>query len=130
MITYTWKLTGLKRRDSSDLSNIVIQTYWEKIGTDEDGNTGTFNGATPFDLSSVDPDNFLSYEDLTEEKILEWVIPLVNNDHVDERIQKQIGEKINPIIEVRGSEFPWVPKEVVGIVTDTVGVSTVTEVIV
>ena len=133
MITYTWKLTGLKRRDSPDLSNIVIQTYWEKIGTDEDGNTGNFIGATPLPLSTVDPNNFISYEDLTEEKILEWVIPLVNNDHVDEHIQKQIGEKINPIIQVGQDDFPWVPKEVVEPVgvsttTDSVGVSTTTTV--
>lgn len=123
MITYTWKLTGLKRRDSPDLSNIVIQTYWEKIGTDENGNTGNFIGATPLPLSTVDPDNFISYEDLTEEQILEWIIPLVNNDHVDEHIQKQIDEKLNPIVQVGQDDFPWIQKEVV----EPVGVTTTTD---
>jgi hypothetical protein len=121
-ITYSWKLTGLKRRDSTDLNNIVIQTYWEKTGTDKFGNTGMFVGATPLPLSSVNPDNFVSYDDLTEEMILDWIIPLTNNAHVDELIQKQINEKINPIIEVRGSEFPWIPKEEV--VAEPVGVAT------
>jgi hypothetical protein len=128
MITYSWKLIGLRRRDSSELSNIIIQTYWEKTGTDEDGNTGTFVGATPLPLSTVDPNNFVSYEDLTEEKILEWIIPLVNNDHVDEHIQKQIEEKLVPVTLVEANDFPWVSKELVGVTTDPVGISTTTTV--
>lgn len=45
-MNYIWKLTSLKRKDSSDLKNIIVQTHWEKTGTDENGNTGTFVGVT------------------------------------------------------------------------------------
>ena len=111
---YEWKITGLKRKDAPDLSNIVVQTYWKKIGTDEDGNTGEFNGATPFDLTNVDPNNFTSYEDLTEEMVLSWIKAVVVDsyeEHVNAQIQKQIDEKINPETEVR-DEFPWGPGEI------------------
>lgn len=112
MITYTWKLTGLKRKDSADLNNIIVQTYWQKIGTDENGNTGIFDGATPFDLSTVDPNNFVKYEDLTEEMILGWIQAEINkndryNTHINDQIQKQIDEKAYPAIKVSESEFPW-----------------------
>lgn len=113
-MNYTWKLKSLKRKDSEELTNIIVQTYWEKIGTDDEGNTGTFNGATPFDLSSVDPDNFVNYEDLTEEMVLGWIQSVVvgsYEQHVNELIAKQIDEKVNPITEVT-SEFPWQPEEV------------------
>lgn len=106
---YEWKLTGLKRKNSSDLKNIVVQTYWKKTGTDENGNVGEFHGATPFDLSKVDPNNFTSYEDLTEEMILSWIKSVVDDsygNHVDTQIQKQIEEQINPAIEER-ENFPW-----------------------
>jgi hypothetical protein len=110
---YTWQLTSLKRKDSSDLKNIIVQTNWKKIGTDEDGNTGTFNGATPFELSSVDPDNFVNYEDITEEIILSWIQTVVSGsyeEHVNEKIAEQIEAKINPVTEVTGG-FPWQPEE-------------------
>jgi len=112
-MNYTWKLKSLKRRNSTDINNIVVQTYWDKIGTDEDGNVGTFNGATPFDLSSVDPENFISYEDLTEEMILGWIKSCVVGNyeqHVNGVIATQIAEKVSPITEVT-SGFPWQPEE-------------------
>jgi len=110
-MNYTWQLTSLKRKDSSDLKNIIVQTFWKKIGTDENGNTGEFSGATPFDLSSVDPDNFVSYEDLTEEMVLGWIQSVVigsYEEHVNLQIANQISDKVSPVTEVT-SEFPWEP---------------------
>ena len=112
-MNYTWQLTSLKRKDSSDIKNIVVQTYWKKTGTDENGNEGSFSGATPFDLSTVDPNNFTSYEDLTEEMVLGWIRSVVVGDyerHVNEQIEKQIEDKVSPITEVTGG-FPWQPEE-------------------
>jgi hypothetical protein len=62
-MNYTWELTNLKRKNTDTIQNIIVQTNWKKIGTDENGNIGSFSGATPFELSTVDPDNFVSYED-------------------------------------------------------------------
>ena len=112
-MNYTWKLTSLKRQNIQNLSNVVVQTHWKKIGTDEDGNTGEFSGATPFDLSTVDPINFTSYEDLTEEDVLGWIQSVVVSDyenHVNAQIAKQIQDKVSPITEVTGG-FPWQPEE-------------------
>ena len=51
-VTYTWKVTSLKVKDvSEDRTNAIVQTYWTKTGTDEDGNQGVFSGATPFTLN-------------------------------------------------------------------------------
>lgn len=118
-MNYTWKLTGLKRKDSSNLKNIIVQTYWEKIGTDDKGNVGSFYGATPFDLSSVDPNNFIAYEDLTEEIIIGWIQSVVvglYEDHVNAQIQKQIDEIAHPTTEVT-SDFPWENQSSSGIST-------------
>ena len=111
-LTYTWKLTGLKKTDnpSIELNDIIVQTYWECTGTDENGNSGTFAGATPFDPSKVDPEDFTSYENLTEAQVLGWIQDLVNNDlnykaHIEERIMKQI-ESLN-IKTVDSKDFPW-----------------------
>jgi len=109
-ITYSWKVTGMKKLDQVDeLNNVVIHVTWEKIGTDENGNEGKFSGATP--LSPPDPENFVSLESLTEETVISWIQAVVVDgyeEHVNERIQKQIDEQVNPVSEVT---LPWATSE-------------------
>ena len=112
--TYTWKIKSLKKQDdpSAELNDIIVQTYWECTGTDEDDNSGTFHGATPFEPDQVDPANFTSYEDLTEAQVLSWVQAVVNDNpgykaHIDEQIQKQIDAIVRPMVEVQSDALPW-----------------------
>ena len=112
-ITYTWKLTSLKKTAVGTFNDFVCQTYWKKIGTDADGNVGEFSGATPFTpAADADPATFAKFEDLTEAQVLGWVKELVTEGyeaHVNEQIQKQIDAKKNPITEVQDGNFPWSP---------------------
>ena len=110
-ITYTWKITGLKTKDvATDKPAAVVQTYWQKIGTDSNGNEGTFSGATPFTVDPSDESGpFIAFEDLTEEDVLDWIKTIVVGgyaEHVNGQIAKQIEEKISPVIENR---LPWAP---------------------
>jgi hypothetical protein len=104
-ITYEWKVTSMKVVNIDDLENVVIQTYWTKTGTDEDGNEGMFSGATPLSSASVDPDDFVAFEDLTQEIVIDWIKDAVEDQtHIDQQILKQINEKKNPIVEL---PLPW-----------------------
>lgn len=120
-ISYTWRLTSLKKTNTSDLNDVIIQTNWEKIGTDEDGNTGSFPGSSQFDLNTLDPDDFISYNDLTEEVILGWIQSTIIDGyeaHANKTISDQIDEKASRVIQVN-SGFPWDPEP-----TEPVGVAT------
>ena len=108
-LAYTWELTGLKKQSGDKMTDAVVQTYWKCTGTDADGNSGTFNGATPFDLNTIDSDNFTPYEDLTEKMVLEWVKEAAASykDHIEEQIIKQITLEMMPQTEVSEGDFPW-----------------------
>lgn len=113
-LTYTWKIKSLKKQDdpSTELDDIIVQTYWECTGTDAAGYTGTFHGATPFEPDQVDVDNFTTYENLTETQVLGWIQDAVNANpgyqaHIDEQIQKQIDAVVRPMVEVNAGELPW-----------------------
>jgi hypothetical protein len=115
-LTYTWKIKSLKKQDdpSAELNDIIVQTYWECTGTDSANNSGTFHGATPFEPDQVDPDNFTTYEDLTEAQVLSWVQDVVESNpsykaHIDEQIQKQIDAVVRPMTEVNADHLPWAP---------------------
>jgi len=116
-MTYEWKLTGLTKSNPTQLGleNVIIGTRWQVTGTDDDGNTGVFSGATPLDLESVDPDNFTPYSDLTETQVLEWIQGIVSGStpsnywgHISERIEEQISQTRDQITSVDG-DFPWAP---------------------
>lgn len=113
-LTYEWKLKSIKKQDnpSVQLNDVIVQTHWELIGTDENGNSGTFTGATPFDPQQVDPNNYTEYANLTEAMVLSWIESVVTNNeayknHVDQRIIEQIESKVTPVVEVT-ENFPWV----------------------
>jgi hypothetical protein len=113
---YTWKINTIKKQDdpSAELSDIIVQTYWECTGTDENGNAGTFNGATPFEPDQVDTANFTAYENLTEAQVIGWIQSVVNANpgykaHIEQQIQKQIDAIVTPITEVTDGALPWAP---------------------
>lgn len=107
-ITYTWKVTGIKVKDEGSNTNAVVQTYWTKTGEDENGNKGTFNGATPFTSTTMpEGDTFVPFEELTEEIVLGWIQDIVvgqYEDHVNAQIQKQIDAITNPVTD---AVLPW-----------------------
>ena len=109
-ITYTWKVTGAKVKDEGTNTNAIVQTYWQKIGTDEAGNEGTFSGATPFTSTNMPANStFVPFADLTEATVLQWIKAVVvggYEEHVNAQIAKQIQDKITPVAE---PSLPWAP---------------------
>ena len=106
-VTYTWKVTGLKTTSFNDTDNVVVQTYWEKIGKDGDFE-GKFVGATPFDVSNV-PEGFKfkPFNRLTEADVLKWIqanVVVSYEQHVNETIQKEIDKQKTPVVEAK---LPW-----------------------
>lgn len=113
-INYEWKLTSLKKKSAPKLKDAVIQTFWEKKGIDKDGNEGVFHGATPFSLNDISKENFTKFEDLTQEKVLSWIKPLVvggYEEHIESQILKQIEENKSPETTVNEGEMPWLSDE-------------------
>lgn len=99
---YTWEVTGLKTTNDGG----VVQTYWKKTGTDADGNTGTFAGATPFEVNP-DAADFIPFDQLTEADVLGWIQAVVvgsYEEHVNGMIQKQISAKM-----ITDAAMPWAP---------------------
>ena len=114
-LTYTWKLTGLKKQDTEDFNDLVIGTRWTVTGTDEDAVDGTFQGATPLDIPDAGQEGYIPYAELTEEIVLGWIKEHVSGsnpatnywDHINGRIVKAIDEKKWTKVEVMEGDLPW-----------------------
>jgi hypothetical protein len=110
--TWAWEVTSLKRKDQVNsegvtLSGAVCQTFWKVTGTDSDGNTGEFSGATPFTAENTPAGSFVAFDDLTEATVLGWIQAVVNADqgyadHISSRVKLQIDEEL-----IEEAAMPW-----------------------
>ena len=114
--TYEWKLTGLKKQNSQNVNEAIVGTNWKLTATDEDGNVGTFTGATPFNISTINTGSFVPYNELTEEIVIGWVKNYVSGsghtnymEHINYQILKEINSNKWTKVEVSESDLPWSP---------------------
>ena len=113
--TYTYTVRNLKVKDEVNaagetLTNAVVQTYWDIVGTDEEGNEGSFTGATPFSAANVPAGSFTAFEDLEEATVIGQITNVIDSDpgykaHIDMQIQKEIDKDI--AVEKTGADLPW-----------------------
>lgn len=105
-LTYSWKITALKKAPSLDgLSNVITHIRFDYTGTDTDsGESHTFHGACP--VGAPDAENFTAIETLTEADIIEWAKANHPTDHMDEVIERHIKEKLAPTQE-EVTELEW-----------------------
>jgi len=98
-LTYSWKITALKKAPSLDgLSNVITHIRFDYTGTDtESGESHTFHGACP--VGAPDAENFAAIETLTEETVIEWAKANHPTDHMNEVIERHIKEKLTPTQE-------------------------------
>lgn len=115
--TYEWKLTGLKKQNSTNVEDAVVGTHWKVIGTDTEGNEGSFTGATPFSISTINTGSFTPYSELTEVQVLNWIKTHVSGsnlstnywEHINGVIQKEINDKKWVKLDVSEIDLPWSP---------------------
>ena len=112
-MNYTWAVTGVTSATVTDLSDVIINVKLKCTGTDDNGNEGVFNGATPLETKDIDPATFVPFDQLTETLVLSWVEPIVMsnarywqhiNDAIDDQIAKK-AENVNP-----NAPLPWDPQ--------------------
>jgi hypothetical protein len=114
--TYEWKVKNLKKAtNANDLSDVIIGTQWIVTAINENGYSASFNGATPFKPENINSDNFVSFEDLTEEQVIGWIKPVVSGstslpgywEHIMGQIEKEIKRDTQVHVELLAGDLPW-----------------------
>ncbi len=111
-ITYTWKVESLdvmptKTIGAEEFSDVVSRVHWRLIGVGEDGVTAEVYGDVLLDTTTVDPETFVAFDDLTPSKVVDWAVELINRseeesvEHFKSLVADQIGRKRTPISVTR-----------------------------
>lgn len=117
--TYVYQIERMKVKDEVNndgvtLQNAVCQTFWKVTGTNSDGDSAEFSGATPLSAASVSLDNFTDFSTLTEDTVIGWIRNIVEGpngyiDHINSVMQKQID--VENESEIESSALPWADPE-------------------
>jgi GTP cyclohydrolase FolE2 len=111
-ISYSWKITALKKAPSLDgLSDVITHVNFVYTGSKGSGNNkieAEFNGACP--IGSPDSENFIALADLKESDVIAWAQANHPVEHMQEVIGKSISDQETPT-NVEVESLPWVEEE-------------------
>ena len=104
---FNWIIEDLVRHKENDGVFIVS---WICFGFDEAHWQNSISGTVELNPNPSDP-KFIPFENLTEEKVFEWVYSSgVDKDAVEKQITENIEKQINPT-EIRGKPSAWYPQQ-------------------
>lgn len=108
-ITYKWEVMHFNITDFEDKPNTIVEIFWKKTGTDEEGNFGTYNGETRFDPEVIKDAtfNFSEFNKLKEKTVIKWIENSINVNQmilIDEIIKNNIKKDK---YKIRITGLPW-----------------------
>jgi len=93
--TYNWKINALDAKVSvGDDENVVYTVHWSLIATSEDEEHAVSSIGTHG--VEYDADNFVPYEDLTEEIVIGWLEDALDVNLMKAGLDAQIEKLITP----------------------------------
>jgi len=99
--TYFFKINALDCKVNLDgLENAVFNVHWSYFGETELV-SGSKVSVSSIGVQSIDApsgDNFIAYEDLTEEIVVGWLESKLDVEKLKENIDAQLAEKLAPKI--------------------------------
>lgn len=107
MISYTWEIDAITKKTIGEFEDVIFKVVWKKIGTDENGYRGTFRICTDFEVNQIDRDSFTRYEDLKEETVVGWIEKVVDQDFVNNEIEKELEKSRSHWIQIGQQDLPW-----------------------
>lgn len=110
-ITYTFLTDNTMKLEMAPelngLEKVITRVRYNYVGVDENGNEGMFTGATP--MPAPNAEGYKPFEQLTPEDIISWLEATADKKHMQERIAKQIAEKVTP--KYVSTSTPWATPE-------------------
>jgi hypothetical protein len=100
--TYTWDCRTVNVKTSVDsLQNVVFVVHWRLTGQDEQNPEATFTAIGTQELNTSNIVDFIPFNQLTHEKIVEWTLEAMGEEkvnHMKISVDTGIQYKLNPPI--------------------------------
>lgn len=110
-LIYKWEFAAPRVLLSEDgLNNIVSSIPWKLVATVSEDKPYIAFYSTVTNLSKPSDDNFVPFEQLTEDDVISWISSVENIEQIKEYLHGEIDSQINPVEKI--IDFPFVNKEI------------------
>lgn len=94
MNNYTWKINAVDCYTSKDgLEKVAYNVHWSYFATNGE-HTASMIGVQS--IGEPNPDNFVAFEDLTEENVIGWIEAALDVETMKANLDKQIEDLVAP----------------------------------
>jgi hypothetical protein len=107
MTTFNWLVKQLLTETIEGEQNYVVIANYDVTGVDGEYSSSLSDSAR---FSTANVDNFIPYEDLTNDIVVGWIKGQLGVDGVanyEASIQGQINSQINPPVVPQNTPLPW-----------------------
>lgn len=119
-IQYSFVIRQINSQTVGNIQDAVSHIHFDYVGTDENGRSSFCQGVVPFQLvehtfqdsegtktipSVLDADNFIPYDDITEEQVLTWIQDNIPTETIN-TFQEIISAKLNETGDNK-NYLPW-----------------------
>lgn len=107
MNVYTWKVAALDvAKNQAGLSGVVVGVHYTVNCSDGTESVGAYGSIA---CDSADGENFVSYENLSESQVIEWVKQKVDVPQIEAQLSIALETTKNPPIVKQ--PLPWIVSE-------------------
>ena len=94
MNNYTWRINAVDCYTSKDgLEKVAYNVHWSYFATNGE-HTASMIGVQS--IGEPNPDNFVAFEDLTEETVIAWIEAAMDVEQMQANLDKQIEDIVAP----------------------------------
>jgi hypothetical protein len=107
--TYDWHIVHFNVCDLKDKPNSVVEVFWRKSASDEEGNTVYHDGETRFDPETIEKATlaFSDFSKLKEKSVLKWIQNNINDNQmtvIDELLNYKLSRAK---YKIKVADLPW-----------------------
>lgn len=104
MLNFSWNINYLKvKKESNGLQNLVIEIGFYPYGSN--GSLSIFGENMVIRLSEPDNNNFIPYENLDENTVLNWIFSKIDKASIEQQLQNKFDENNSVLIVEK--VLPW-----------------------
>ena len=94
MNNYTWRINAVDCYTSKDgLEKVAYNVHWSYFATNGE-HTASMIGVQS--IGEPNPDNFVAFEDLTEDDVISWISAAMDVEQMQANLDKQIEDLVAP----------------------------------